>query len=151
MLRCLACCAALLLSASVLAQDAEYPVHTPDEVIALAKEHPNGIKVAVTFTIKSANFGKKSSAGHLFLDSMEDYRDTRSLNVNVFPHAVEKAGLKEGTALLGKSVTVHGMAKHERINCHGGCPHDSSANHYFQTQIFVRDNDEISVGSAKTE
>src|SRR6516225_9810629 len=126
MLRHVIFCAALLLSASTFAQDAEYPMHTPDEVIALAKDHPNGIKVAVTFTIKSANFGKKHSAGHLFLDSMEDYRDSHSLNVNVFTHAVEKAGLKEGAALVGKAVTVHGMAKSQRINCHGGCPQDSS-------------------------
>ncbi len=146
MLRHLVCCAALLLSASAFAQDAEYPMHTPDEVIALAKEHPNGIKVAVSFTIKSANFGKKDSAGHLFLDSMENYRDSRSLNVNVFPHAVEKAGLQEGAALLGKTVTVQGVAKHARINCHSGCPQDSSKTHYFQTQIFVRDNDTISIG-----
>jgi len=150
MLRHLLYCAFLLLAAPAFAQDAEYPAHTPNEVIALAKEHPAGVKVAVTFTIRNASFGKKDSAGHLFLDSMENYRDSRSLNVNVFPHAVEKAGLQDGAGLVGKSVTVRGVARHARIACQGGCPGNSGANHYFQTQIFVRDNDTISVGT-KTE
>ncbi len=130
----------------------EYPLHTPEEVIALASEHPGGVKVAMEFPVAKATFGKKGNgAGHVFLDSMEDYRDPHSVNVNVFPHSAQRLKLTPNTALVGKTIKVQGVAKRVRIACHGGCPQDSSANHYFQTQIFVREGDDAQVDEMRGE
>ncbi|MFT3791647.1 MAG: hypothetical protein QM741_11345 [Rudaea sp.] len=129
-----------------------YPVHSPAEVMELAAQKAGGdVRATVTFTIRKAGTGKKNSYGHFFLDSMEDFRDPRSLNVNVFPHAARKLGLHEGDPLVGKSLTVQGTARRVLIRCHTGCPQDASLDHYYQTQLIVREGNDLTIDKARDE
>jgi len=147
--------ALLMMTADAFAQDranVEYPLHALDEVAALVEQHPGGIKVTVNFPIARIAFIRKGpGTGHVFLDSMADYRDPRSINVNVFPHAARRLNLTPEAKLEGKSLTVQGFARRVRIRCHNGCPQDAAAEHYFQTQIFVREGDDAQVEVGKDE
>lgn len=126
--------------------NAEYPAHTLAELPLLVAQHPAGFKLTIALPIAKVAFGKKGKGyGHVFLDSMEDYRDPRSVNINVFPHAARRLKLSESVDLAGRTVTVHAVARRVRIRCHGGCPQDAGANHYFQTQVFVRDGDDAQI------
>ncbi|HEX7915826.1 hypothetical protein [Rudaea sp.] len=139
----------LLPAAQALAQDkaAEYPVHTPEEAIALTAQNPTGFKASVSFVVRKADVGKKGKGrDHVFLDSMEDYRDPHSLNVNVFPHSAERLHLNGNPKdLVGKSVTVSGLVRRVRIRCQNGCPQDAGASHYYQTQMYVREGDDAQI------
>jgi len=140
---------ALLPTQWAFAQDkaTEYPTHTPEEAIAIAAQTPAGFKASVTFVVRKADVGKKGRGrDHVFLDSMEDYRDPRSLNVNVFPHSAERLHLNgDPKDLLGKSVAVSGVVRRVRIRCQNGCPQDASASHYYQTQMYVREGDDAQI------
>jgi hypothetical protein len=129
----------------------EYPAHTPAELAALVAQRPSGIKVTVNVPIAKVGFGKGKAYGHVFLDSMADYRDPHSVNVNVFPHAAERLKFVEGSALVGRTISLHGVARRIRIRCHAGCPQDSSANDYFQTQVFVRDGDDAEIDDTQED
>jgi len=132
--------------------DDEYPAHTLEDVVTLAAQHPPGVKVTVNFPIARVGFLKKGpAAGHVFLNSMEDYRDPRSVNVNVFPHSARRLKLSPEAALVGKTIEVQGLAMRVRIRCHNGCPQDANANHYFQTQIFVREGDDAQIDETNGE
>jgi hypothetical protein len=148
-------CVLMLAAGSAFAQEKpndEYPAHTPAELAALVAQRPSGVKVTVNVPIAKVGFGKKGKAyGHVFLDSMEDYRDPHSIIVNVFPHAAQRLKFDESASLVGKTISVHGVARRVKIRCHAGCPQDSSANHYFQTQVFVRDNDDAQIEDAQDE
>jgi hypothetical protein len=139
----------LLPTLPAYAQDkaAEYPAHTPEEAIAMATQTPAGFKASVTFIVRKADVGKKGKGrDHVFLDSMEDYRDPHSLNVNVFPHSAERLHLNSDPKdLVGKSVTVSGLVRRVRIRCQNGCPQDASVSHYFQTQMYVREGDDAQI------
>ena len=148
-------CLLLALSSIAHAQEKandEYPAHSPDEIAALVAQRPAGVKLTASVPIAKVDFGKKGKAhGHVFVDSMEDYRDPKSVNVNVFPHAAQRLKFVEGMALVGRTITVHGVARRVLIRCHAGCPQDSSAKRYFQTQIFVRDGDDAEIDQAAEE
>ena len=139
----------LLPAMQTLAQDktSEYPARTPDEVVTLATQTPAGFKASVTFVVRKADVGKKGKGrDHVFLDSMEDYRDPHSLNVNVFPHSAERLHLNgDPKNLVGKTVTVSGVVRRVRIRCQNGCPQDASASHYYQTQMYVREGDDAQI------
>lgn len=130
----------------------EYPAHTLDDVVALLAQHPSGVKVTVDFPIAKVDFVTRGArAGHVFLDSMDNYRDPRSVNVNVFPHSARRLKLSPDATLAGKTIAVQGLAKRVRINCHYGCPQDPKASYYFQTQIFVREGDDAQIDETKGE
>jgi len=130
----------------------EYPAYAPEQLAALVAHRPAGVKVTVDVPIAKVDFGRKGKAfGHVFLDSMADYRDPRSVNVNVFPHAAQRLKFDEKAALVGKTVSVHGVARRVLIRCHAGCPQDPNAHRYFQTQVFVRDGDDAQIEDAQDE
>ena len=129
----------------------EYPAHTLDEVVALSVQHPSGVKVTVDFPIAKVAFGKGSRVGHVFLDSMANFRDPRSVNVHVFPHSARRLKLSPEAALVGKRISVRGLAKRVRIGCKFGCPQNSGIDHYFQTQIFVREGDDAQIDGTNGE
>ncbi|MBS0583191.1 MAG: hypothetical protein JSS42_08830 [Proteobacteria bacterium] len=136
-----------VLPASAQDKAAEYPAHTPEELVAMTAHTPAGLKASVTFVVRKADVGKKGTGrDHVFLDSMEDYRDPHSLNVNVFPHSAERLHLNgDPKDLVGKSVTVSGVVRRVRIHCQNGCPQDASAGHYYQTQMYVREGDDAQI------
>jgi hypothetical protein len=160
-IRALAVLALLLGATAANAQDNpddEYPAYAPAQLAALVAQHPAGTKVTVDVPIAKVEFGRKGQAyGHVFLDSMVDYRDPRSVNVNVFPHAAQRLKFDEPsvlagkTTLVGKTIAVHGVARRVKIRCHAGCPQNSGAHHYFQTQVFVRDGDDAQIEDTQAE
>ena len=82
--------------------------------------------------------GSGSHRGRGYLNSMEDYRDRRSLNVVLprfvrGPLAVVHGGDPVET-LLGKRIQVFGMAEQVRINLFRD---GVQTGHYYQTQLRV--------------
>ena len=149
-----AICALTLSASRAHAQESpngEYPAHGPTELTALVAQHPAGVKVTVRVPIAKVGFGKGKGYGHVFLDSMADYRDPRSININVFPHAARRLKFDESADLAGKTISVRGVARRVTIRCHQGCPQDARVNHYFQTQVFVRDGDDAQIEDAGDE
>ena len=82
-----------------------------------------------------------------FLNSEEDYRDQRSLNVGVHPRVTARFmainGMPPDLFLKGKLIRVTGRAKRVRVDfvVRG----ERSGKYYYQTQVRVTDLNQIEV------
>lgn len=91
--------------------------------------------------------GTGRDGGNIYLNSEADYRDQRSLNVAVHPQAarsfVEVHGNPPDIFLDGKLIRVSGEANRTRIAI--VCGGRKTGMYYYQTQVHVRDINQIEV------
>ncbi len=128
-----------------------FPVYSVPQLIALTEaewSHRHlAIKGEFSFPIKRAATGEGREADYIYLDSEADYRSPTSLNVILLSKAAAQFREKFGTdglaKLEGTTLTVHGLARHKQVKCNNGCPQDPKATHYFQTQVWVGDLNQI--------
>lgn len=140
--------AALVLVADVgFAADRTYrPVSTVEQAIELAATSRSGIDVEIDMPVKRMGEGAGHEKGRIFLDSEDDYRDPRSLNIQVFPDAVRDLKMRGGErffeTLVGRTVHVRGTVIRVPIRV---MHLQKRVGYYFQTQMYVRSADDLRV------
>ena len=119
-------------------------VITPRNAIYRAAEAaPRSIDGVFEFTVKGA--GKDDD--WIFLNSEEDYRDQRSLNIGIHPKVTARFmainGMPPGLFFKGKLIRVTGSAKRVRIDF--TFRGEKTGKYYYQTQVRVTELNQIEV------
>lgn len=112
-------------------------------VMAAADAAPRGYAGRFGFVVRRADM----VGPRLFLNSYPDYRDQRNLSVAIAPAALATLRAQHGdnlrAAFMGRSITVDGEARRERIDFRtDGRP---SGKYYYQTHVAVTRAEQIRV------
>ena len=108
----------------------------PAEAVRLAAAAvPGGVPGRFVLTVRSTG----AQDGNVYLDSELDYRDQRTLVVEVRPLAQQQLGYRLdrpiGSALVGHTIRVYGEARRVRIDfTAAGRP---TGKYYYQTHVAV--------------
>ncbi len=117
-------------------------------VLAAAEAGSRGVPGIFALTVAGAG---KDGKGVVYLNSEEDYRDPRSLNLRISGEAAaawRDLHREDPQALKGRSITVVGYARRVRIDFTAGdLP---SGKYYYQTHVDVSEPWQIMVGDAPT-
>ncbi len=116
----------------------------PEEAIRIAADLAPRAALTGCFelVVRRAGFDHND----LFLDSEEDYRDQRSLNVRVTGRAADQlqqmlGNVAVAAALVGRPIAVRGSAYRQRIDfTANGQP---TGKYYYQTHLYVSDVGQI--------
>ncbi|RKF18211.1 hypothetical protein D6851_15485 [Altericroceibacterium spongiae] len=117
---------------------------TPEQaVINAAAVAPDGVKGIFELTVR----GTGRDGGYLYLNSQKDYRDQRSLNIEISPSVqrelADRFGIDPRVYLAGKRIAVRGEAKRVLINfTYNGAP---TGKYYYQTHIALSAPEDLTV------
>ena len=124
----------------------DYPAMTVQEIVKTATLQEKHVWATTEFVIKGTGEGRRSEEGMWYLNSEQNYRSSKSLNILISRKTVDEFKtlyeLSDVTELEGKKVRVRGLITPQKYCVDKGCPRRSvikTPDLYYQSQLLITD------------